>query len=191
MRKRWFVIVAMAITVAFAVVAGVWKPEFVQLWNFGRDDFLRVLTQLIAIALIIERAVEVLISPLRSEETERRRLALAIQSERASDIESVLPYINPYVGWRSDTQKIAFSISLGLGLLVAIIGMRALQFLADPVVLNGLRGTQATLFRIVDVVLTGALLAGGADGLHKLASLFTSYVERATERVRLGHPVRM
>jgi hypothetical protein len=34
------------------------------------------------------------------------------------------------------------------------------------------------------VLLTGALVAGGADGLHKIATVFTSFMEKSADNTK-------
>ena len=62
------------------------------------------------------------------------------------------------------TQRLALSVSVPLSLLIALSGVRALDgFATTPE--GSLSGT---VFTMADVVLTAGLLAGGADGIHKV-----------------------
>ena len=51
----------------------------------------------------------------------------------------------------------------------------------DPAALKGLPAAHARLFATFDVIVTGTLLGGGADGLHKLVTLFTTWMDTAKE----------
>ena len=42
------------------------------------------------------------------------------------------------------------------------------------------------MFGLVDVILTGALLGGGSDGIHKLVSVFINYLEETAKKFRGG-----
>ncbi len=48
--------------------------------------------------------------------------------------------------------------------------------------------TQRRLFRTADVLLTGAVLGGGSDGLHQLVSVFTNYMESAAAWAKRRKP---
>jgi hypothetical protein len=44
-------------------------------------------------------------------------------------------------------------------------------------------GYQGFGFRLVDIVLTAGLLAGGAEGIHRVMTLFLDFVSTTRERV--------
>ena len=52
---------------------------------------------------------------------------------------------------------------------------RVLQPLMDPAMLAAM-GPQAQFLRVVDIVITGAVLGGGAEGLHRIISVFTDFL---------------
>lgn len=67
------------------------------------------------------------------------------------------------------------TLAVLLGLGASAVGVRVLgQFLPDPVPAD-MDPVQLALFRFMDVVMTTALLAGGADGIHKLIKPFLNY----------------
>lgn len=86
------------------------------------------------------------------------------------------------------TQKLALSFSIPISFIVALAGVRALDvFVPRTWLLNGtvvaqgttnalpqypIAGLQLAAFTTVDVLLTAALLAGGADGVHKILDRF-------------------
>lgn len=70
----------------------------------------------------------------------------------------------------------ARSLALILGLTASVVGVRVLgQFLpADSAIRSGGGyDSQIFWFHFADIVLTTALLAGGADGIHKIVKRFT------------------
>ena len=44
------------------------------------------------------------------------------------------------------------------------------------------------MFRTADVLLTGAVLGGGSDGLHQLVSVFTNYMQSAAAWAKRRKP---
>lgn len=90
--------------------------------------------------------------------------------------------------YKTQTRKIALWTALIIGLLISSVGIRALETLVDlkdfptgkPVFYNG----QVCIFRILDTLLTGGLLAGGSDGIHKLTQVFTTFLEETRNQIK-------
>jgi hypothetical protein len=129
---------------------------------------------------VVERAVEILISPWRDAGASKLQKALAAlqarpaDAVRAGDLQAASEALDDY---RGVTQQYAFAVSLLLSLLVSISGVRALQpFLADNA-LVGLATDQRGFFFTVDVLLTALLLSGGADGVHSIVNAVTSFFD--------------
>lgn len=131
-------------------------------------------------AAVVERAVEILISPWRDTGASKLQKALAAVQTRpadtakAADLQAASEALDDY---RGVTQQFAFAISLLLSLLVSISGVRALQpFLADKA-LEVVATDQRGFFYTVDVLLTALLLSGGADGVHSIVNAVTSFFD--------------
>ncbi len=78
---------------------------------------------------------------------------------------------------------------VALGLALAVLGVRVLEHLVESDVLRMAVPWQAKGFRSFDVLLTGGLIGGGADGIHKLVSVFTTKFDQLSEanrRAQLG-----
>jgi len=75
----------------------------------------------------------------------------------------------------------AFLMALALGMTISAIGLRGLEFFLDP---NSVTAQQKVVFHALDVLVTGALLAGKADGLHKMVLVFTSYADKSTDKLK-------
>ena len=81
---------------------------------------------------------------------------------------------------RTAKVRAASFLSLGFGALVAVAGIRVLgQFLPmeNGRIVGALAaaGLQLDVFRVADTVLTALVLAGGADGIHKMISSFKTF----------------
>jgi hypothetical protein len=85
---------------------------------------------------------------------------------------------------RFATQRLALWLGLAFGLIVAGVGVHALQALVDQEVLVMLTGFEHCAFRWIDVRLTGGLIAGTSDGIHKLAEADTSSMETTTRQAK-------
>ncbi len=50
--------------------------------------------------------------------------------------------------------------------------------------MNGIPKYQLNFFNFLDVFLTGGLIAGGSDGVHKLIEVYRSFTEASTIKVK-------
>jgi hypothetical protein len=178
----------------------------------GVLDLFGRLSPLVFFSLLIERTVEMLVSPWRSnksyellseQQQSRRQLEEARrtlemtqpQQDQASsklpDGSSIEDCIEDFEektkarkAFQSMTLRWTFSLGWGLGMLLAAFGVRALSLFIEPSALAGDPITDQHLrwFNICDIVFTGALLAGGADPIHKLLDLYRKTVESTSDR---------
>ena len=75
---------------------------------------------------------------------------------------------------RAETMRYTLKISLVVGILISAAGIRTLEHMiqaTSPVV------TQGKLFTVMDIAITSGLIAGGSDGIHKLTTVLTNYLE--------------
>jgi len=182
-----------------AVIGGLIYFAFWQKWNgvaltMKAEDLVGKMTPLILASTFIERAVEILISPWRDAGASKldsavtaikaRKVdpadpnAAALTTRNATDLQAATAVLDDY---RGQTQRYAFAAGLVLSFCASAIGVRALwPFVADPKIFNtatdGLR--QADFFRNYDVIITTALLAGGADGIHAVISSITGFFQK-------------
>ncbi len=129
------------------------------------------------------------ITPWRDVEAEKMREQVkdaqqGAQAAQAGPAEAVLEAKEQLVEYKGQTRQLAFLVGLALGMLTSAVGVRGLRFLVEPQAFSKLSGGQTAVFNALDVLLTGALLAGGADGLHKLVSVFTNYMDKTNEKMK-------
>jgi hypothetical protein len=156
------------------------------------SDLAGLLAPLAFAATVVERSVEILVSPWRdagASKLDKAVLAVrarpvdpAANAQNAADLKLASDALDEY---RGDTQGYAFAVSLVLSVLVSIAGVRALGPFADSVKLNDPKVTtddQRLFFLAVDVALSAALLAGGADGIHSVMSAITNFFDNTAEK---------
>jgi hypothetical protein len=149
------------------------------------------MSPLLLASAFIERAVEVLVSPWRDTEASKRQAALD-QAKAAvlPDPNAIKAASDSLDEYRGQTQHYAQLISLLLGSLAAMSGVRALWPLLSATqisaagTLANVSGRQQFVYHVLDVVLSAAMLAGGADGIHSLTSALTSYLDATGEQAR-------
>jgi hypothetical protein len=153
-------------------------PPTVPFQSFDVHVAVNVLGGLFMVALMMERAVEVIISVLRDADAEVLTSAIAATTAALADARLGLPDSATKLdaltvllsaekkaldGYRINTREITYCISFTLGVALALVGVRGLVgLLALP------PGPVGGWFQLADILLTGAVIAGGSDGIHKM-----------------------
>lgn len=180
------------LAILVSAILTVWlKPGLIRFWPFSLAEFVQLITPLFLVAVFIERALEVFLTAWRgggsvkiSREIEKLKGAIARGNHAMQDqLENARDRLADY---KSETQGIAFPSSLALGIAVSALGIRSLELFVDPAVFAGLSSAQRGAFNATDVVLTGALLGGGSEGLHKVISVFTNFMDTTAKRAKGG-----
>ena len=78
--------------------------------------------------------------------------------------------LDDVIEFKARKASVASAVATALGAAAAATGLRVLEPLATDEALALITGVEGQLFwfRLVDVVLTALLLAGGADGIHQI-----------------------
>lgn len=144
-------------------------------------------------AAIIERSVEILVSPWRDAQASQLQAAVSAikaradapdaetSAKNAADLKAALDAFEEY---RGETQRYAFGVSLGLSMLTTIVGVRALSPFLDNAKFHATSHAQQLYFLCLDVALSAALLAGGADGIHSLVNAVTSFFDATAQKAK-------
>lgn len=117
--------------------------------------------------------------PTAEEKADLQNLISAADNAR-DEFERVEEQVwHPLAKVRSDKLRAARFLSLFFGALAAFSGVRVLdQFLPEKALEisdSFAQVFQLGAFRATDTVLTALVLAGGADGIHKILSSFKSF----------------
>lgn len=149
----------------------------------GVGELAQRLTPLFVIALFVERALEVFVTAWRAP-AER-----VMRAMRRTELGKLTPEeTSTLIQYKSDTQRVAFVAGIVLGIIISAIGVRALALFLTPEQVAALTGWQRTLLATVDVLITGAVIGGGADGIHKIVNMFTTFFDATTAHVESRRP---
>ncbi|BAY24763.1 hypothetical protein NIES2100_45600 [Calothrix sp. NIES-2100] len=85
------------------------------------------------------------------------------------------------LAYKSNTRIIALWTSLLCGLLISAIGIRSIEPL---IILDANNPIQIIIFRCLDALLTGGLIAGGSEGIHKFTQVFTDFLEASSRQAK-------
>jgi len=187
MSKQWVVlIIAFGIFAAGIILFGIHAMWWGLNITIQPQNVLNILAPLLLTAGFIERAVEVVITPWRDQGANEKKAELAkanAGSDQAAK-DSANTALNDYV---SETTRYAFIVAFMFGLAAAMVGVRALwPFLsADAQAMATFKSVttgQQNTFIVLDVVLSAALMAGGADGIHSVITAFTSFFDASSQK---------
>lgn len=184
------VLAVLGVLAAAGIVFGIsfgWQglPMSVSIQNAGT-----LLAPIAFAAAVVERGVEILISPWRDAEASKLENAIAaIKARQApdpataekneADLKRTSDELEEY---RGTTQRYAFGVSLILSTLVSIAGFRALGPFLSSDALAQATAAQKGFFLFVDIALTATLLAGGADGVHSVVNAVTTFFDSTADK---------
>lgn len=179
---RWIpILVALAVGASVAM----WPPlKFVDLTGV---NFASRFATLVFFSLLIERTVEILMSIWRSEEANKREAAVQrlVAAKTPSTDSALIQAQTDLIQYKAETLQWTMPVGFALGLLISAFGVRALSQFIDPASV-GTTGApteaQRWWFNMSDILFTGALLAGGADPIHKLLDLYRKFVESSAAK---------
>lgn len=167
--------------------------------NDALKEILPTLGFLVAISLFMERSIEVFLSTWRGGEADLKDLAIKEKTKELNELRelnkgeneintkiSELESLNEErTEYRIKSREIALWTGLIFGIIIASIGIHTLEFLVDPQSFKEIKdSTQGKIFNIVDVVLTGSVLAGGSEGINKLTKVYTNYMQTTSDKVK-------
>ena len=171
---------------------------------------LPVVTQLFGVlftvALFLERSLEVFVNVWREADATQLELKVkdaqdsidraaaanqaiaANQQQLTSAMADRANAASKLEAYRSHTQKLALWCAFIAGITVSAIGVRTLGTFVDPASTRALasagHAVQRFAFDFVDIWLTGGLLAGGSEGIHKLTQAYTDFMEATSKKAK-------
>jgi len=179
MVKRVVQVTWVASGLSLVFLAFVWRQTpgtaALQYQDSALQNLANVMAPLMAIALFIERAVEVVISSWRNEGAQH----LKAVADHATDPVSKVNAQRALEVYRDQTQMLSFITSVTISAVAAMAGVRAIAPLVQGAPTTG-------VFYAFDVAITALLLAGGADGLHQIVTTFTDYLDATKSRMNVS-----
>lgn len=81
-----------------------------------------------------------------------------------------------------ETRQTALICAVFLGIIVATVGPRVLTEMTEP--MDDLDGIRRWVFITIDIFITGGLIGGGSDGIHKIISVATEKLDQIKGSIR-------
>ena len=184
--------VAVLLVLVLAAALAARHSEHIAFMEITSANILGVLTSLFVTALFIERAAEVLISVSRGPTADTlgdqlssldQRLAAATDVAEKTSLGAERETIaKQLLAFKATTKIIALWSNLCAGMVISAVGVRGLAGLLQ----TAPAGWQKDAFAAVDIILTGALIGGGAEGIHQLVSVITDFLDKTREGMKTG-----
>jgi hypothetical protein len=166
--------------------------------DFSFSDFTQLVGKLLLIAVFLERSLDVFLTTFRahgSEELQReiRRIKTDLSkfiekngnvsaAKRVSYDGKLEIERQKLAAFKSKTRIIALWSGFTVGIILGCIGVRSLDCLLDKEVFSGLPVFQQKAFQFIDILLTGGVLAGGSDSIHKIFDVYTTYMHTSSSK---------
>lgn len=159
-----------------------WNAALFQ--NISATNIVGFLTPLIVTSAIIERAVEVVISPWRDRDGDQKvsrvqtastLMAAAPDPDLAVNLQAATDDLAQYTG---QTRRYAFALAFAFSVMATTAGVRVLSPMLDPAALKAIPLDQQNYLRWYDTLLSTLLLAGGAAGIHAPVSAITGFFQK-------------
>jgi len=192
--KNWPLLFSGALALLVVVTFHIWLQWDNLSLTVQVTNLANLLAPLAFAAAVIERAVEILVSPWRDAGASKLERAVAAIKARPADpassernVKDLETASNSLDEYRGETQRYAFTVSLTLSILASMVGIRALGPFVDLVRLHDAHVTphaQQLSFLCLDVALSAALLAGGADGIHSVMNAVTGFFDASAAKAK-------
>ena len=83
--------------------------------------------------------------------------------------------------YRADSRFISQWFGLGIGVVIGFVGVRVLDSIVNTTALSGV---QQSIFVVVDIFLTGAVIAGGSESINKIMKVYNSFMDSPVKRTK-------
>ena len=175
------------------------KPVSLKFGNDILKDLPTVFGYLVLVSLFVERAIEVFLSAWRSQEADELDLEIGNQKKRIEEsikpsdgqegdavpdrnaIKALEDLEKTRTLYSAKSRFIAQWLGLGIGVLVSLVGVRVLGNIVDTSTLNAKHNGA---FIVVDIILTGAVLAGGSEAINKIMKIYNGFMNSTEKKTK-------
>ena len=81
--------------------------------------------------------------------------------------------------YRAESRHISLWLGLSISWLVALVGVRVL---GNMVSMDSLTDANIGMFTVVDIFITGAVIAGGSDAINKIMKVYNNFMNSAANK---------
>jgi hypothetical protein len=169
----------LALAVAVAL-----NPRYIRFQELSEEQVLKLLTYLTVVGLFVERAAQVIV--MLKDGGAKADTSTRIKAHRKGVTVLSQQDLQKLVDKAAEDSKnravLSATATFLLGLFVAFVGVRCLRPLFDPLAFDDLGNVlQVRLFGVADILITGALIGGGAAGIHHMSEFVVGAFRRGRE----------
>jgi hypothetical protein len=192
---KWLLVVT-AVLLSGGVVLGVMTGALI-IKSVEMQTVRALLQTMFVVALFIERSLEVFISawrdpeaaPLKVEKdaaTRDLKLAVAANQGISGARTAATQAEKDLEKYKAETKRIALIAALTVGVLVSASGLRSFETFLNLRTQHhdGWERAAGALFNAVNVLITGGLLGGGSELIHKILKVITDFLDQTSGRLQ-------
>ena len=177
-RLTGFGLAFLALVAGGAALSFYWAGDALAFNTSAFVNVAQVFAPLLLVATFVERAVEVILTPMRGARADMLQAELDQASADPARQADAARLASDMLNYKLHTRQQAFLLSSALGVAAALCGVRGMSaLLQDPKAVT-------PAFRLLDVFMTGVVIGGGADGIHKIVNAILSYVDLMTRNAK-------
>jgi hypothetical protein len=191
-RYRGTVYISISFTFAICILAAIFIPGALGYADLEISDLVVLLVFLLFISLVIERSIEAILNSWRRRGKQERRLDLkqikkTIEREKDAQKKEKLQIKEEELSknldvYTSVNRTLALLMGLGIGIAVSALGVRILQPLVDPDAVANMTALHRKFFAGVDIFVTGGLIGGGSNGIHRILDTVLSWSDKISAK---------
>ncbi len=149
-------------------------PEYIQFQDVSLEQVLKLLVNLSVVALFVERASYVIVRLTYGSEDVKLEKEIKSLRQNKATTRAGSEIVSDSGRMSGKKLRLSMSASFIIGIIVAWVGVRCLRPLMDPTAFGDLVNPwQRNLFSFADIMITGALIGGGADGIYQISMTVT------------------
>ena len=191
-RYRGIVYISIGFTFAICVLAAILISSALGYGDLEISDLVVLLFYLLFISLVIERSIEAILNGWRRRGKQEQMLALKylrrkIEQEEDSQKKEKLQSNEEVLSknldvYTSVNRTLALLMGLGIGIAISALGIRILQPLVNPDMVTNMTALHRKFFAGVDIFVTGGLIGGGSNGIHRILDMVLSYTDKVSAK---------
>ena len=174
-----FAVLGLVVVAAFILNNNLADFKTIDISSFDFSKIFGLLGSIAFISLLVERASEIFMVDTTKETKENLRKEVSLletrksmlSPEEATSKAQKEEALNNIMDVRR--RKVSF-FAFTLGILIALFGVRILtNLITEP---ESMTAVQTKFINIMDMVLTGCVIAGGSEGIHYIIKTFGNFL---------------
>ncbi len=174
-----FAVLGLVAIAAFILNNNIADFQTIDISSFDFSKVFGLLGSIAFISLLVERASEIFMVDTQKKEKENLKREVTIMNTRRDvlspeEAEQKVQKVSQLNVMQDERRKKVSFFAFALGLLIALFGVRILtNLISEP---ETMTAVQSKFINIIDMVLTGCVIAGGSEGIHYIIKTFGNFL---------------